>query len=433
MRRRLTFSILAVAILAVALFAVPLALAIRQFENEQASLRLQREAVLSSRQIPSDFATNDDPVELPFHHGITLGLYDQRGHRVAGRGPSRADVLTQAALRNQIRQSTRGGSRVVAIPIVDRETVVGALRASQSTGVSDRRTDRAIVLLTVLAIVVLTIGAIVARYVAGRLVRPIKDLRDQAVRLGQGDFSVSSTPSGVPELDEAAEALVNTASRLDDLVARERAFSADASHQLRTPLAALRANIETELQFPRDDSNVVLTEALEDIGRLETTIEQLLTFARSSAVKATTTNLATVLEDIQTRWNGPLAALGRRLSVSWPRDQLIVAGSGALLGQAFDALMDNAVTHGAGEVQIDTRAADESVTITLTDHGRGFGPDVPADPDAPRGAEGTHGFGLALADRLIVACGGRLVIARRGPDPAIEVVLRRRSDTDQDR
>ena len=433
MRRRLTFSILAVAILSVALFAVPLGIAIRRFVDEQASLRLERQAVLSSRQVPSDFATNEDPVELPSHDEITLGLYDQRGHRVAGQGPSRADALATSALHNQIRQTTTGGSRVVAIPIVDRETVVGALRASQPTGVSDRRANRAIMLLTVLAVVVLTIGAVVARYVAGRLVRPIKGLRDQAVRLGDGDFAISSTPSGVPELDDASEALVTTAARLDDLVHRERAFSADASHQLRTPLAALRANIETEIRFPRAEPTVVLTEALEDITRLEDTIEQLLTFARGSAIRAGTTNLTTVLDGVQARWNGTLADLGRRLTVLWPPEQLVVTGSGALLGQAFDTLMDNAVTHGGGEVLIDTRVTDESVTVAVTDHGPGFLPREQDDPDAPGHEQGTHGFGLALAERLAVACQGRLVIASTGPHPTIEIVLRRASATDQDR
>jgi len=421
-KRRLTVAILAVAILAVVLFALPLGVVVQRFVDEQAALRLQRQAVLSSRQVPGDFATNPDPVELPAGGDVTFGLYDPRGNLVAGRGPTNADPLVAAALRNQVRQGEVGESRLAAIPIVDHEVVVGALRASQPTAASDRRADEAILLLSALAVAVLAIGAVLARFVAGRLARPVKDLRDQAVRLGQGDFAVACTPSGVPELDDASAALVATAARLDDLIQRERAFSADASHQLRTPLAALRANIETEIHFPRPASTTVLTEALEDISRLELTIDQLLTFARSSAIRVTTTDLNSVLEDVQSRWNGPLAELGRPLVVSWPREALTVTGSEGLLRQAFDTLVDNAVTHGAGEVRIEARSTDESATIAITDHGEGFppvAPEVVPDPD------GTHGFGLALAERLLSASQGRLVIARRGPNPTVEVVLRR--------
>lgn len=422
MKRRLTAAILAVAILAVVLFALPLGLVVQRFVDEQAALRLERQAVLSSRQVPGDFATNADPVELPTGGDITFGLYDPHGNLVAGKGPHNADPLVAAALRNQVRQVEADESRVVAIPIVDHEVVVGALRASQPTAASDHRADRAILLLSALAVAVLAIGAVLARFVAGWLDRPVKELRDQAVRLGQGNFAVASTPSGVPELDDASAALVATASRLDDLIQRERAFSADASHQLRTPLAALRANIETEIQFPRPASTTVLTEALEDIARLEATIDQLLTFARSSTVRVTTTDLNTVLEGVQSRWNGPLADLGRPLVVSWPREPLVVTGSEGLLRQAFDTLVDNAVTHGAGEVRVETRFTNESITVAITDHGRGFPPvAVEAVPDL----DGTHGFGLALAERLLAASEGRLVIARRGPHPTVEVVLRR--------
>ena len=422
MKRRLSASILAVAILAVVLFAVPLGIVVQRFIDEQAALRLERQAVLSSRQVPGGFAATADPVELPAENDISFGLYDRQGRLVAGTGPHHADPLVTSALRNHVRQGEIGEHRVAAIPIVDHEVVIGALRASEPTQASDQRARQAVLLLGALAIAVLAIGAVLARFVAGRLARPVKDLRDQAVRLGQGDFAIAASPSGVPELDDASAALVATASRLDDLLQRERAFSADASHQLRTPLAALRANIETEIQFPRPGSTTVLTDALEDIARLETTIDQLLSFARRSSVRLMSTELGTVLAAVQSRWNGPLADLGRPLIVSWPQEPLIVTGSEGLLRQAFDTLLDNALTHGAGEVRVETRFTDESITVAITDHGQGFPPD---DPNATSAPDGTHGFGLALAERLLASSQGRLVIARRGPTPTIEIVLRR--------
>lgn len=423
MRRRLTTSILAVAVLALVLFGLPLVIVIQRFVDEQAALRLERHAILASRRVPNDFASSRDPVELPSTGGVTYGLYDPAGHRVAGAGPAQGDALVVAALRNKVGQAEQGETRVAAIPIVDRENVVGAVRASQPASVADRRATRAIVLLGLLAVGVVVVGAVVARIVAGRIARPVRRLRDEAVRLGDGDFAVATVPTGIPEVDDAADALVATAERLDDLVRRERAFSADASHQLRTPLAALRTNIETELEFPRGDRRLVLTEALVDIGRLEATIDQLLAFARTTVVADAQTDVGGLLEGLRAHWNGILAARGRPLAVTWPVEPLRVTGSAALLRQAFDTLLDNAVTHGSGEVRIDTRCTDESVTISVTDQGPGFRASPEGTADEPRSVP--HGFGLVLAQRLIEAHRGRLVIARPGPHPVVEAVLRR--------
>ena len=127
-------------------------------------------------------------------------------------------------------------------------------------------------MLAALAVGVLMIGAAIGYVLAGRLARPVRRLRDAAVDLGDGDFTIDVPRSGVPELDQAGQAMTATARRLDDLVSRERAFSADASHQLRTPIAGLRAAIQTELAFPRPDRTEVLREAISDIDRLERTM-----------------------------------------------------------------------------------------------------------------------------------------------------------------
>ncbi|MCU1497626.1 MAG: hypothetical protein JWM47_1579 [Acidimicrobiales bacterium] len=424
MRRRLTIAILGVAALAVLLFGLPLGIGAQRLVDEQAALRLERRAVLASRQVPTDFARAADPVELPPSHGVAYGLYDRRGHRVAGIGPTRGDAMVRAALDNEVRQTKQSRQRVAAIPIVDHEAVVGVLRASQPTAVADDRARRAAALVLVLGVAVVAVGAVVARLVAGRLARPVVRLRDQAVRLGDGDFAIEADHSGITELDDADAALVATARRLDDLLQRERAFSADASHQLRTPLAALRTNIESELQFPRPGRQDVLTEALVDIGRLETTIDEILTFARTASIASGTFAVAPLLEGLAAEWHGVLARQGRPLAVHLPREALMASGSGPLVRQALDALVDNAAAHGAGEVRVEVRSTDETVTISVTDGGPGFDAGAAALDHAVSGRTGAgHGLGLSLARRLVESNRGRLVIARWRPHPVVEVVL----------
>ncbi len=428
MRRRLTVTILGVAVLAVVLFGIPLAVVVNRLVNERAASRLESHAVLASRQVPVNFATSHDPIELPRVDGVTFGFYDRLGRRVAGGGPQRADPVVTAALTNRVVQAEIGETRVVAIPIVADEAVIGVTRASQPTTVADHSAQRTMLLVAVLGLAVIAIGAGLARLLAGRIAAPIRRLRDDAVGLGNGDFAISPVPTGIAELDDAGTALASTGHRLEDLIQRERAFSADASHQLRTPLAALKTNIETEIQFPRPSREPVLHEALEDIARLEATIDQLLAFARTSMIHADAVDVGQLLERIRDQWNGILAQAGRPLVVAVPDDAVAVATE-ALLHQALDILLDNAVRHGAGEVRVSVRLTPGSITITVTDQGPGFDGGQATDVKFPertnsKTREG-HGFGLPLAQRLVESMHGRMVVVHRGPHPVVEVVLAR--------
>jgi signal transduction histidine kinase len=226
--------------------------------------------------------------------------------------------------------------------------------------------------------------------------------------------------SHVPELQDAAEAMTLTARRLDDLVRRERAFSADASHQLRTPLAGLRANIETELAFPRPRPTDVLNEALGDIDRLEHTIAELLAIARARTDVPAAFGLAEVLSAADMAWRGRFAARGRPLVVGLAPPEVSIVGSAALLRQSLDVLLDNALVHGAGRTRIEHHATTDTVTIAVSDEGPGF-PEAPL----PQHADTTHGMGLPLARRLVEAMPGRLTIAAADRGARIEITLSR--------
>ena len=428
MRRRVLAAILSVTAIAIVLFGVPLAIVVERFVDDDATLRVERQAVLASREVPADFASGNDPVELPTNDdGIALALYGADGSLIAGKGPTRADAATTEALGNQVVDVEIPGARVVAVPVAADERVIGVIRAEQSTAASDARTQRILLLLAGLATTVIFIGALIGWILAGRLARPVRLLRDAAVQLGDGDFTIDVPRSRVPELDEAAQAMTATALRLDDLVTRERAFSADASHQLRTPLAGLRAAIETELEFPRPDPTVVLHEAISDIDRLERTITELLAIARTSNITTSPVTLADVLADVESTWQRRFTGADRVLTIARARYTPTVKGNASMLRHAIDVLLDNALRYGAGEVCINHSITDDAVTVTISDNGHGFASAIepPDDLGTSHTPGSLHGLGLPLAHRLIEAMPGRLTIAHSGPSPRIDIVLQR--------
>lgn len=410
MRRRILTAIAVVAGMAVVLFAIPLAVILRRSADDQATLRLERTAVSAARQLPN----------LPTLGDTSFGYYDARARLVSGTGPARGDAVVRAALRDQVTEAEVPEGRVTAIPVGSHEKIVGALRAAQPTSVVERDADRISYVLVGLALAVVTIGALAGSVVAGRLARPVQRLRDDALRLGAGDFRIPPVASGIREIDDAHEALRATAAHLADLMARERAFSADASHQLRTPLAALRTSLETELAFPSGEHASVIAGAVEEVGRLEATIDDLLEHARAGSGVRGTLDVSSLVEATGSRWALQLRQVGRRLDVDLEPGLPSVRGSEPLLRQALDCLLDNAVRHGEGTVTVTVRSTDDAVAVAVADEGAGFAPDGRADADAAG-----HGIGLSLARRLVDTSGGRLVIADPGPRPVVQILLLR--------
>ena len=419
MRRRILTAILGVTGLAIVLFGVPLTIVVQRFVDQEATMRLERQAILAAKEVPTDFAADNDPVELPAATGgASLALYGLDGRLVVGQGPSTADAVTTNALHNAIDDLEAAGRRVLAVPVTADERVIGAIRAEQTTAASSARAWRITGLLVGLAVVVFGIGSVVAAVLARRLARPVRALSSAAVAVGHGDFSPEIPASGIAEIDEAASSLQRTAGRLDDLIRRERSFSADASHQLRTPLAGMRAAIETEIAFPRDDRTTVLHEVLDDIERLEDTVADLLRHSRDQSPSDAVVDLDAVLTDARAAWNGRLAIDDRPLRFDVDPHTPSVRGNRTAIGSALDVLLDNALVHGRGTVTVRSSTTDRTVTVSVSDEGPGFGD----GPDAP---DPLHGRGLDLADRMLTSIDGCVVITDPGPRPTVAVVLQR--------
>jgi signal transduction histidine kinase len=424
-KRRILATILAVTALAILVFAVPLAVAAGRLYRSEELARLQAAATRAVVRVPSDTLGAGGPIALPDERHVTVAVYDVRADRVAGHGPDRGGPIVRRALGGRVASGSDAGRLVVAVPITDEQQAVGAATASTPASVITARTRRAWLGMGLIGALALATSYVVARRQSGRLVRPVAALARSLDDLGHGDFATRTPRSGIDELDEAAAALDATAARLGELVLRERTFSADASHQLSTPLTGLRLALEAAQLTPGSDLRQTVDEALAQVDRLETTITDLLALARDTRHDEPV-DVAALIADAESDWHGPLARTGRMLRVDAPQPLPYVTGSRAAVRHALGVLLDNAAVHGAGTVTVRAYASSNGVVVEVEDEGNGLADPARAFQRRSPGARG-HGIGLALARSLSEAEGGRLLLRRAAPRPLFALVLPGRS------
>ncbi|HVQ92368.1 MAG TPA: HAMP domain-containing sensor histidine kinase [Mycobacteriales bacterium] len=424
MRRRIQLVGVLAAALAIGLFGVPLAVAVVVLLRSDERGDLERVADAAAVQVAPDLVNGRAPARLPAtEQDITVALYSLDGRRLQGRGPERADAPVEQAASGAVGAAS-GRDIVVAVPVTSGERVVAVVRAASPASGVYLQIGVAWLGLTGLAAGAVAAGALFARHQSRRLAEPLERLVDAAQLLGEGDFTVQPAPAGIAEIDAAGAALTRTAERLGELVGRERAFSADASHQLRTPLTGLRLRLETALDGGGGaDLRPAVAAALETADRLERTIDELLALARDAPTARTPADLPALLGELQNQWRGQLAGAGRPLRVSIEPGLPGTRASAAATRHILDVLVANAARHGAGGVTITARPADTAIAVDVADEGAGVA--VPSDELFRRRAApaGGHGIGLALARALAEAEGGRLVLTRPGPGPVFTLLL----------
>jgi signal transduction histidine kinase len=426
MRRRIQLVGVLAATLAIGLFGVPLTVAVVVLLRSDEYGELERVADTAAVQVapalvagrPVTGFADDDEDE------ISPAVYALDGRRLAGAGPGTADDPVRQAAGGQVAHGSGpvGGQLVVAVPVTSGDRVVGVARAASPTSRLYLQTALTWLGMAGLAGVALAGATLLARRQSRRLADPLVRLAATAQTLGEGDFTVQAPPAGIEEIDAAGAALTRTAERLGELVGRERAFSADASHQLRTPLTGLRLQLETALDGA-DDLRPAVVGALETTDRLERTIDELLALARDAPSARTPADLPALLDELRDGWQGPLREAGRPLRMSVAPSLPGTRASAAATRQILDVLLANAIRHGAGTVTMTAREADTAVAVDVADEGSGVR--VPAEELFRRhtGRAAGHGIGLALARALAEAEGGRLVLTRAAPAPVFTLLL----------
>jgi signal transduction histidine kinase len=407
-RRRLLFSTLAVAVTAVVLFGLPLAFVLMRLQTNAAHQLVQRDATTVARTLQNRLRSGlpPDPTDaadaarsLPDRY-VTISR--DGGPPVTFGEPLSGDAITARSVTKNFNVT------VVADDSVATEGITEALAITGS-----------------LAVLAVAVAVALAMFQARRLARPLQELAGAADRLGSGDARPLGRRYGVAELDRVAEGLDGSAERIGDLLAAEREFAADASHQLRTPLTALSMRLE-EMMAAADDPAVVREEgaaALVQTERLTDVVSELLGRTRSPAGGSRKrVSIDDVVAQQVVEWDPAFRRKNRKLEVAGDKN-LRAYGKPGTLSQVIATLLDNALLHGAGTVTLRTSRTPKSVVIEVRDEGKGVPPDL-----VPRifernvsGKPGGTGLGLALARSIAAADGGNVVLVR--PSPAVFAVF----------
>ena len=306
----------------------------------------------------------------------------------------------------------RGGRLVVAVgeSLTDRNEALSALvRAFVVAG------SIAVVLASLVGYALATVG-----------LRPVETMRRRAAAI-----SLSGEPERLPlgpardEIRRLGETLNEMLDRLRRSFERERRFVADASHELRSPIAVIKTELEGVLRSGGlgGEQREALVAAVEECDRLAALAEDLLVLARvrrrPPAHAARAAAVAGLLEGARHRFVDRAAERGRAIRVEAPAD-LVVMADELRMRQALANLVDNAIRHGDGDIDLRARAAPDGVEIDVTDQGAGFGPDIAARAferftraSESRSGDGA-GLGLAIVLAIAAGHGGGAVIVE-GP------------------
>lgn len=396
MRRRLVVSTLAIVLVVLGALALPVGLIVYDAAEQQIAARLEQQVLEIATGYDAALAAG-----LPFDFEAAfrrLGPND--GLQVTNSGQT---VYHRMPFRST---STRFASRVAndgarIVVVTDADPLDASFR-SQMT------------ILLFLALGAVLAAAGLAAVQARQLARPLERLARRASRLGDGDFSNNPFDrTMIPEIDGIGLALDASAEKVGTMLANERHFTADATHQLRTGITGIAMRLEILTMNPDPAVSSEARAALDQTDQLNATIDDLLAAARSrSTDEQTVFDLPALVESHVREWQPRYAAARRHLSMITSNPAPPVFGTLGLAGQVIDILIDNALKHGGGAVTLMI----DGPSVVVIDQGAGASDEkVRSMFDGPVDPAARHGRGLPLARRLAQVDGATLDVVGNRP------------------
>jgi len=307
---------------------------------------------------------------------------------------------------------------------------------SRSTAELQATIRRLLLLLAGGGFLVTLVGAGLAWLLVHRTLRPVRAIATAARTISDRDLHLRVEVSAPPdELGELRATFNQMLGRLERSFEGMRRFTADASHELRSPLTVMRTAVDVALARPRAaaDYQNVLRSVQSEVAHMARVLDQLLLLAQADAGSlrplCEPLDVADLLEELSARWRGAADAKQVQIVAEMP-DVGTVSADRDLLRRALDNLVDNAVRHSPslGLVKISASREGAGWLFEVADQGPGIPDDlreavfqrfVRADSVRTRQGGGGAGLGLALTDAIAQAHGGDLKLARCAPPGAV--------------
>jgi signal transduction histidine kinase len=459
-RWRLIAAFVGVTIIILAAQDIPLARYLRTVETERELAKVQRDAFIlagtSEDALSGERLANTDALQttVDVYRARTNALVvvtDEAGIALAVSGDAarRGDDFSTrpeiaAALEGSPTSGRRASEKVggdivfVAVPVLSGAQPVGAVRLTYPATTIDDRVSSKVRGILVVGLISLSAAALAAILMASTIVRPLRRLRRATEQVAAGSFdSRAAVDEGAPEIRSLAASFNSMTEKISTLVERQRSFAGDASHQLRTPLTALRlqleraaVNIDADPTAARGD----IEAASEETERLQRLVEGLLMLARADqgTVTTQTIDVADIVTERAAIW-APLADDRGVTVMAGKIASLTARAVPGALEQIIDNFIDNAINASmpGNEITVSALSDDDWASIHVADRG----PGMPADQLQHafdrfwRSASATHdgsGLGLAIVRQLAEASGGEVGLANRvggGLDASVRLPL----------
>ena len=271
-------------------------------------------------------------------------------------------------------------------------------------------------------VVAATVSLLVARFFARGMTQPLRDMASAARRMETGDYAVRVQTRSRDEVGRLATAFNRMSGELENLEQSRRDLVANVSHELKTPITAIRAHLENLLDGVEQPDPATIGVMLAQVERLGRLVNQLLDLSRLESgevpLRIEALPLQRLVDDLISEIDMALPGRGVQVRNDVPADLPALSADRERVHQVLFNLVDNAVrfTPVGGSVTVSARRRNGSVEVAVTDTGAGIPPEhLPrlferfyrADPARARGEGGT-GIGLAIARSVVEAHGGQI-------------------------
>ena len=308
--------------------------------------------------------------------------------------------------------------RYAARPVVAGERTIGVVEVSRSTLASERflTSLRTILLATILAAVLICI--LISALLARRLSRPIRDIERATRRIAAGDLDVRLGDYATAEIGRLAGSINHLAERLQHLEVARMQFIGEVSHDLRTPLTAIKGLLVNLIDSSAPDERASLEVAERETDRLIRQVNHLLDFSRWQGgrleLNRRPVDAGAIARDALALNKERAKHRGVTLHAELPPNLPAISADPDRLQRVILNLLDNAIkfTPGGGKVTLAATPSDREIEISVRDTGRGMSAEERDRACEPyyRGAGGGAGLGLAIARAIVEAHGGRMGI-----------------------